>query len=260
MKYVVINLFCLITLVVSNKVFSQDSYIVKSSILNIRSEPNTNSEILWKLTSGDVVSLINNDNPNWWKISYYGAVGYVYAKFLIAIEKSEQYKDWEKESPSTGDKPECENISHEYNYNIKNKLLIRVGNNTDVVVKLMKFSGDCIRIAYIKAGDNYSIQNIPEGYYYLKIAYGKDFRKYTKDGQCIVKFMRDASYEKGSETLDFFKIKKQNTIEGNIEYENWDVPSFELSLNIEYTKNTKYTSERFHDFKSNKISESEFNK
>jgi hypothetical protein len=233
---------------------------VNTPTLNVRTEPSIKANIIGKLEAGDVVSVINSDNTEWWKISFYGTEGYVAAKFLITLEKSEQYKDWEKESSSTGDKPECENISPEYDYNLKNKLLINVGNNTDVVVKLMKYSGDCIRIAYIKAGDNYSIQNIPEGYYYLKIAYGKDFRKYTKDGQCIVKFMRDASYEKGSEKLDFYKIKKPNTIEGDYEYENWEVPSFELSLNIEYTKNTKYTSDSFHDFQSNKISESEFNK
>ncbi|MFA5431611.1 MAG: SH3 domain-containing protein [Candidatus Paceibacterota bacterium] len=250
----------MIILFLSNNVFSQDSYVVNTPTLNVRTEPSIKANIIGKLEAGDVVSVINSDNTEWWKISFYGTEGYVAAKFLITLEKSEQYKDWEKESSSTGDKPECENISPEYDYNLKNKLLINVGNNTDVVVKLMKYSGDCIRIAYIKAGDNYSIQNIPEGYYYLKIAYGKDFRKYTKDGQCIVKFMRDASYEKGSEKLDFYKIKKPNTIEGDYEYENWEVPSFELSLNIEYTKNTKYTSDSFHDFQSNKISESEFNK
>jgi len=133
-------------------------------------------------------------------------------------------------------------------------LLIHVGNNTDVVVKLMNYSENCIRIAYIKSGDSYSMQNIPEGYYYLKIAYGKDFRKYTQDGQCIVKFMVNPTYERGTEKLDYYKVKGPNTVEGDYEYENWRLPSFELSLNIKYTKGN------FNTFHSNKITETEFNR
>jgi hypothetical protein len=66
--------------------------------------------------------------------------------------------------------------------------------------------------------------------------------------------MRDPSYEKGSEILDFYIIKKPNTIEGDHEYRNWQIPSFELALNIEYTK------KNFNSFHANKISETEFNK
>jgi len=232
----------------------QDSYVVSTPTLNVRTEPSSKAEIIGKLTFGDIVSVINSDNVEWWQISYYGTEGYVAAKFLMILEKSDKYKDWSKESSSTGDKPECENIIPQYDYELDNQLLIHVGNNTDVVVKLMNYIENCIRIVYIKAGDSYSVRNIPEGYYYLKIAYGKDFRKYTQNEQCIVKFMRDPSYEKGAEILDYFKVKKPNIIKEDHEYENWEIPSYELSLNIEYTKNN------FKSFHANKISENEFNK
>ena len=256
MKNILHILFCLISICISSKVYAQDSYVVNIPTLNVRMQPSTKAEIVGKLAAGDVVSVTESDNPEWWKISFYGTEGYVAAKFLITLEASQQYKDWEKESSNTGDKPECENITPKYDNDLDNQLLIHVGNNTDVVVKLMSNYGECIRIAYIKSGDDYSIKNIPEGIYYLKIAYGKDFRKYTKEGQCLVKFMRDAVYEKGTERLDYYKAKKPDTREGDYIVEHWSLPSFELSLNVEFTSMSLNNSKDFH---SNKISETEFN-
>lgn len=253
MKNILLILFCFISV----SVYAQDSFVVNTPTLNVRTQPNTKAEIIGKLASGDVVSVTESDNPDWYKISFYGTEGYVSSKYLITLEASEQYKDWEKESASTGDKPECENINPQYDYDLDNQLLIHVGKNIDVVVKLMNSYGDCIRISYIEAGDDYSIKNIPEGIYYLKIAYGKDFRKYTKDGQCLVKFMRDAVYEKGSEKLDYYKVKKPDTREGDYIVEHWSLPSFELSLDVEFTAMSLKDSKDFH---SNKISETEFNR
>ncbi len=257
MKNIVFLIVCFVALIASSQVFSQESYVVNTDSLNVRTGPSIKSEKIGKLYSGDVVSVINSDNPDWWKISYYGTEGYVASKYLITVDKSEQYKDWAKENASTGDNPECENITPKYAYELNNQLLIHVGKNYDVVVKLMSNYGNCIRIAYIEAGDDYSMKNIPEGIYYLKIAYGKDFRKYTKDGQCIVKFLRDATYEKGTNTLDYYKQKLPDTYEGGHVYENWNLPSYELSLNIEYTQGS---SNGFNTFHSNTISEKDFNK
>jgi uncharacterized protein YgiM (DUF1202 family) len=234
--------------------YSQESYVVNSKSINVREVPSPKAKILEIIANGEVVSVLNSDNPKWWLISYYGNKGYVSPKLLLPLEESNQYKDWHKEYANTGDKPACENISPQYDYNLKNRLLIHVGNNADVVIKLMDYSDNCIRIAYIKSGDDYCMRNIPEGYYYLKIAYGKDLRKYSENGQCIVKFMRDAIYKKGLGKLDFYKIKKPNTIDGNYEYQNWELPSYELTLNTEYNKGN------FHNFHSTKISEFDFNK
>jgi hypothetical protein len=116
------------------------------------------------------------------------------------------------------------------------------------------YEDECIRIVYVRSKDTYEIRNIPEGRYYLKIAYGKDYRQKVVDNQCYVKFMQNAQYEKGVEVLDFNKIKQPDKKIGNEIYENWNVPSFELSLDVIVTKGTKST------FKSNDISEAEFNK
>ena len=255
MKKIITKILFLLVLLISNYVtYSQESYVVKGKSVNVREKPNAKSKIIGRIAGGEIVSVVSTDNHDWWLISYYGNDGYVSSKLLMTLEKSNQYKNWKKVSANTGDNPECENISPKYDYNLKTKLIIHVGNYADVVVKLMSYSGNCIRIVYIKSGDDYTIENIPEGYYYLKLAYGKDYRQSIENGQCKVKFMRDATYKKGSEKLDFYKIKKQNTVEGDYEYENWEIPSYELSLNV------KYTQGGFNSFSSNKISEGEFNR
>jgi hypothetical protein len=255
MKNILLQTFILLSFFLANlKTFSQESYVVKGDIANVREEPNLKAKILGTISGGKVVEVTNTDNPEWFFISYYGNAGYISSTLLEKIEESIEYKAWKKKITKTGESPDCENISPQYDNNLNNRLLIHVGNNANVAVKLMTLFGECIRIVYINAGDDYSILNIPEGYYYLKIAYGKDWRQKIENGQCIGQFMIDPSYERGTEKLDYYKIKKPNIIEGNKIYENWELPSYELFLNIEYTKGD------FNSFNSNKITEKEFNR
>ena len=254
-KLFIKNLFILTILVVSNTVYCQESYIIKGNSANVRLEPSLKAEILGKIHGGEVVSVTNVDNPEWFLISYYGNEGYVSSKLLIKLDDSDNYKDWKKVSTRTGDEHDCENIAPEYDYSIKNKLIIHAGYNEVVVVKLVNLYSDiCIRVAFIKGGETYTIQNIPENNYYLKLAYGKDYRQNKQNGQCEIKFMVDAVYEKGKDILNYHRVKKPDTIEDGKLYGNWEEPSFELSLNVEFSKGS------YHDFRSNKISEKEFNK
>ncbi len=232
---------------------TNEQYLVNSQTLNMRSGPGKEYTIITTLSMGDAVTIIEKNDDGWWHVEYYGTQGYVFSSLL----KIDPYSDWEKKNYQTGVTPECENVTPKYDYELDNYLRINVGSGTDVVVKLMKigyYEDECIRIVYVRSGDTYEIKNIPEGRYYLKIAYGKDYREKIVDNICYVKFMKNAQYEKGSEILDFNKIKQPNERIGNSIYENWSVPSFELSLDVIVTKGTKST------FKSNDISEAEFNK
>lgn len=252
-KLAVRVLYTLIITLTNSQAFSQLSYVVLGNSVNLREAPSLKSKILGTIPGGEVVSVIKDDNSEWYFISYYGNEGYIASKLLIRLENSEQYSDWVKQNAITGDKPDCENITPAYDNDLDNKLLIHVGKSSDAVVKLMNSSGMCIRIAYIRAGESYAMRNIPEDVYYLKIAYGKDFRKYTHHGMCKVKFMVDPIYKLGSEVLDFNRVKRANTIVDGYEYENWQLPSYELSLNTEFAKGSN-------TFKSNKITVDEFNR
>lgn len=230
-----------------------ETYTVNSNTLNVRSEPNKNSSIISTLKMGDEINLVNADNGDWWFVKNEDIQGYVFAQFL----KINPYSGWEKKHYLSGTTPECENVSPKYDYNLDNFLKISVGSGTDVVVKLMKKGNnedECIRVVYVRSMDTYEVKNIPEGLYYLKIAYGKDYRQKKVDNQCYLKFMQDAQYEKGVEILDFNKVKQPDKIIGNEIFENWSLPCFELSLDVRVARGIKST------FNSSGISELEFNK
>lgn len=222
--------------------FSQN-YKVNSEKLNIRSGPSTKFEILHQLTFGDEVLVVEKNPSGWWKIKYSNLNGYVAGKNL----KEENYNDWEKKTYISGTKPDCENITPEYDLDIDNYLKIEVGTNTDVVVKLMKKStidDKCIRVVYINAGDTYFVKNIPQGLYYLKIAYGKDYRQNIVNNKCKIKFIQNPIYEKGTNLLDFNFLTDDNGI---------SVPSFELKLDV-----TTMTA-KDENFNTGNISVEEFN-
>ena len=231
---------------------TNEQYLVNSKTLNMRIGAGKEFVVIETLSIGDVVTLIEKDNNGWWLVDFDGKEGYVFSSFL----KKDPYSGWEKKNYQSGVTPDCENVTPQHDYKLDNYLRIKVGSGTDVVVKLMKignYEDECIRIVYVRSNGNFEIENIPEGRYYLKMAYGRDFRQKIIDNQCTVKFMENPSYKKGDDILDFNKIKKPNQIIGNDVYENWSVPSFELFLDVIVTKGGK-------TFKSDNISEAEFNK
>ena len=222
---------------------TNEQYLVNSKTLNMRSGAGKEYEVIATLSMGDAVTLIEKYDNGWWSVDFNGMVGYVFAQLL----KKDPNSGWNKKNYESGETPECENIDPQYDNKLNNYLKVNVGSHTDVVVKLMKkqYSGDiCIRIVFIRSNETYYLKNIPEGNYYLKIAYGSDWRQKIVDQQCYGKFMKNAQYEIGKESLNYNVIHK---------YDRDQVPSFELSLDVIVTRGTNST------FKSNDISEAEFN-
>jgi hypothetical protein len=219
----------------------------------MRSGPGKEYKVVGTLSMGDPIRLIQKYDNGWWEVDFNGTKGYAYSSLL----KLDPDSGWEKKNYQSGVTPDCENVTPKYDYDIDNYLRINVGTGTDVVVKLMKeadYIDECIRIVYVRSGETYDMKNIPQGRYYLKIAYGKDYRKKIVDGACFVKFMKNALYEKGTEILDFNLIQKPDERIGNNVYKNWDVPSFELLLDVYQTYGST------NSFKASNISEEEFNK
>jgi uncharacterized protein YgiM (DUF1202 family) len=253
MKSIVISIVIFLT---AFSVYAQDDniYIVSSATLNIRSGPGTTYEIRATLSKNDEVTLIDKGSDGWWYIDFNGTKGYASSQFLKmpgvnnSTVKKDPYKDWEKKDYESGATPDCDNIIPQFNYEIDNYLKISVGSNTDVAVKLMKMGYDedvCIRMVYIRSNETFYLKNVPEGRYYLKIAYGKDWRQSIVNNQCIGKFIKNVQYEKGEEVLDFNLQKTYNGV---------NVPYFELSLNVITTQYKKDS------YNADNISEKEFNK
>jgi hypothetical protein len=175
-------------------------------------------------------------------------------KLTPIISPEEEYKDWNKINLTTGTRPDCYNFTPRYDYSLDNRLEIIVGSNTDVVIKLInQKTGKCIRYVYIRNNSTFNIANIPEGKYYLKIAYGSVWRQKVENGKCLGKFVQNSIYKKGDEILDFNKIYKGVTVDGDNKYTNYQIPSFSLSLDV--IKNAFDAN----NFETDAISEDEFN-
>ncbi|MEN9301737.1 MAG: hypothetical protein RL264_166 [Bacteroidota bacterium] len=153
-------------------------------------------------------------------------------------------KGWTDNKVSNGHLPECYNFIPQKS-DIDNYLEVNVGSGTDVALKLMNLENEtCVRYVFINSGSTYTIRNIPEGRYYLKLAYGKDWLSKIVNGQCKGKFIRNPLYESGEDLLDFNIIHKSNS---------YSIPSFSLHLDVVSTGISN-------SFNSSEISESEFNK
>jgi hypothetical protein len=163
---------------------------------------------------------------------------------ILELEKEKLKKEgWEENAMENGQLSKCYNFKPLYS-KVKNRLEVNVGGGTDVVIKLMnKKNSKCIRYVYINSNSQFDISNIPEGIYYLKIAYGKNWISKIVNGKCIGRFLINPTYEEGSDEMDF---NIQRT------YDGISIPSFKLSLDI-------VASSSFNTFSSQNISEASFN-
>jgi len=203
------TLLIIVLILSSFRIFGQDYYIVSSDTLNIRATPKSMYHFNATLNKGDTVYLLENNIDQLWKIKYNQTEGWVYSKFLT----KDLFADWIKKSFLTGENPGCDEVNPLYNDTLNSYLKIQVGQNTDAAVKLINYESEsCIRYVYVKAGETVMMKNIPEGQYYLKIAYGNDWREKVENGNCFGKFVRNAIYSRGQELLDFTVIRKGDKV------------------------------------------------
>ncbi|MBQ4803530.1 SH3 domain-containing protein [Aquimarina sp. MMG015] len=146
------------------------------------------------------------------------------------VTRENKYSSWEKKTYKSGATPKSFNFKGKFEYKLDNYLKVEVGQNTEVVVKLVKMGktakdDETIRIVYINSNQTQFIRNIPEGEYYCVIAYGKEWKESpSKNGKKQGTFTKNALYEKGQDILDFNTIKTDEGI---------NVPSYSLSLDLQ---------------------------
>ena len=109
---------------------------------------------------------------------------------------------WSNETPG-------EDLSEDYGiepiYGMQDNYFdIKMGKGCNVAVKIMDLRTDkCIRYVYVAENTTTTVPEIPQGVYYLKLAYGYDWmEKETDDGK-QGKFTRNVLYERSQDTFDF---------------------------------------------------------
>lgn len=118
---------------------------------------------------------------------------------------------------------------------------IEIGKGCDVAVKIMDVATDkCIRYVFVPENSSANIQMIPQGKYYLKLAYGKDWMEFDNgDGTLSAKFTSNVTYDKSTDIFDF---GKKNSL---------SIVNYLLQINI-------VDSELQNSFGTIEISEAEF--
>ena len=247
-------LFC------SNRANSQTpitAYVIPST-LNVRYGPGVEFDTICTLTSAAKVEIIQKAERDingslWYWVEFadrtgnYMVQGYVIGKYLDI----KYFEGWSPTSNRTGSVPDCLNIIPKYDYSIESKLQIKMRGGSDCVVKLYNQNDVCVRIAYLRNGEDFEMKYIPEGNYHLKIAYGNDLRKKNYAGNCYVKFMNNAQYKSGDELLNYYVVHSKKYEYGKA-YDVTSIPSYTLSLSV--------TTVTGNQFETDNISEADFNK
>ncbi|WP_103070972.1 SH3 domain-containing protein [Aquimarina sediminis] len=146
----------------------------------------------------------------------------------IEVSREDKYSTWEKKTYKSGATPKSFNFKGKFDYKLDNYLKIKVGKNTEVVIKMYKMGktksdDQLVRVTYINSNTTQFIRNIPEGEYYLKIAYGREWKETVKDGKKYGTFTKNALYEASNQVLNFNTVKTSKGI---------NVPSYNLALDL----------------------------
>lgn len=81
---------------------------------------------------------------------------------------------------------------------------ISMGKGCNVAVKIMDLkTNKCIRYVYVAENTTTTVQENPQGVYYLKLAYGYDWMEMETENGKQGKFTRNVTYERSQDTFDF---------------------------------------------------------
>lgn len=95
---------------------------------------------------------------------------------------------------------------------------ITMGKGCNVAVKIMDLkTNKCIRYVYVAENTTTTVQEIPQGVYYLKLAYGYDWMEMETENGKQGKFTRNVKYERSQDTFDFGAKNSRDEINYRLE-------------------------------------------
>ncbi len=234
---------------------SIETYEVNTREMTLRSGPGIEYPVILKLKRSDIIEVKSKTNIQWWEVqSANGQRAFAYQKFLkrVAYQKLEDQKKWQP-APLPSGQVNCENHPNLKDKNLQNHLRIEVQRDYDVLVKIVDINlNESIRTVYIPAQTTYTIRNIPQGQYRIKMAQGKNLMTLREDN-CVYKFKTDGRYLKASGILDFTASVITEAAGPNNRRTITQYPNHEIKL---YTTHTIISGG---NFGLHSISEGEFN-
>lgn len=119
---------------------------------------------------------------------------------------------------------------------------ITMGEGYNIVVKIVDAEKNkCVRCIVVHENSTTTINQIPQGRFYLKIAYGKDWMELRTSTLIIGKFTRNVFYERSRQIYDFGKKNSREEV------------NYELKINVK-------NETSMNNFETTPISEEEYMK
>ena len=157
------------------------------------------------------------------------------------VEQQMENEGWTSVSHENGELGKEFGIENKYGLQ-DNYFDITIGKGFNVAIKIMDFeTNKCIRYIYVSEASTATINDIPQGKYYLKLAYGNNWMELQTDSITIGKFTKNILYERSKDIYDFGK--KNST----------SIVNYQLKINV--TDNGT-----MNNFETVPISEKEFMK
>lgn len=159
---------------------------------------------------------------------------------LTEVQQQMIENGWSLGNPNEGDLPEEYGIVPRLGI-VDNYFDIELGGDADMAVKIVNVeTGETVRYLFVPHNSRTTINEIPAGKYYLKLAYGNDWMSHSDGYQTEGKFTRNTVYEKSNDFFDFGNTGSLESV------------SYSLKVKVESDK-------RYEDFPTSTITEKEFN-
>lgn len=124
---------------------------------------------------------------------------------------------WDFANPNGGELDEAYGVHPVYGIQ-DNYFDIVIGEGCSVAIKIVNASTDkCIRYVYVPENETVTVSQIPQGLYYLKLAYGRDWMEQKTDTMVHGKFTRGVFYERSTNSYDFGKKNSQDFVTYRLE-------------------------------------------
>lgn len=158
---------------------------------------------------------------------------------LTPVQKQMVENGWRMGNPEEGDLPEEYGVTARLGI-VDNYFDIELGGDADMVVKIVDIeTGRTARYLFVLHNSRTTINEIPNGKYYLKFAYGNDWMSRSDGYQTEGKFTRNVVYEKSNDFFDFGDAGSLESV------------SYSLKIRVERDR-------RYEGFSTSSITEEEF--
>lgn len=122
---------------------------------------------------------------------------------VTPMQENLKLQGWEFYNPDGGQFEESMGVKPIYGLQ-DNYFDIAVGQGFSVAIKIVSLEEHkCIRYVFVPEGQTVTVNEIPQGKYYLKLAYGNDWMIKNEGNHTLGRFSKNAFYVKSTNIFDF---------------------------------------------------------